>query len=71
MTVGDTHVFPGFLTPVLTQLFFPKPPATFLTCYYRGESTRQNSADSVTTSNLVCIKEVAIRTTLCIAGIIY
>ena len=22
MTVGDTHVFPGFLTPVLTQLYF-------------------------------------------------
>ena len=21
--------FPGFLTPVLTQLFFPKPPTTF------------------------------------------
>ena len=33
--------------------------------------TRHNSADSVPTSNLVCIKEVAIRTTLCIAGIIY
>ena len=28
---GDTFVFPGFLTPVLTQLFFPKPPTTFLT----------------------------------------
>ena len=26
------YVFPGFLTPVLTQLFFPKPPTTFLTC---------------------------------------
>ena len=25
----DTHVFPGFLTPVLTQLFYPKPPTTF------------------------------------------
>ena len=32
--------------------------------------TRHNSADSVPTSNLVCITEVAIRTTLCIAGII-
>ena len=29
--------FPGFLTPVLTQLFFPKPPTTFLTCFCRGE----------------------------------
>ena len=32
-----THVFPGFLIPVLTQLFFPKPPTTFLTCFCRGE----------------------------------
>ena len=31
------RVFPGFLTPVLTQLFFPKPPATFLTYFCRGE----------------------------------
>ena len=33
--------------------------------------TRHNSADSVPTSNLVCIMEVAIKTTFCIAGIIY
>ena len=32
-----THMFPGYLTPVLTQLFFPKPPTTFLTCFCRGE----------------------------------
>ena len=37
MAVGDAHVFPGFLTPVLTQLFFPKPPTIFLTCFCRGE----------------------------------
>ena len=37
MTVGDAHVFPGFLTPVLSQRFFPKPPTTFLTYYCRGE----------------------------------
>ena len=36
MAVGDAHVFPGFLTPVLTQLFFPKPLTTFLTCFCRG-----------------------------------
>ena len=30
-------VFPGLLTPKLTQLFFPKPPTTFLTCFCRGE----------------------------------
>ena len=37
MAVGDAYVFPGFLTPVLTQLFFPKQPTTFLTCFCRGE----------------------------------
>ena len=37
MVVGDAYVFPGFLTPVLTQLFFPKPLTTFLTCFCRGE----------------------------------
>ena len=37
MAVGDAYVFPGFLTPVLTQLFFPKPPTTFLTCFCRGD----------------------------------
>ena len=37
MAVGDAHVFPGFLTPVLTQLFFPKQLNTFLTCFSRGE----------------------------------
>ena len=37
MAVGYAYVFPGFLTPVLTQLFFPKPPTTFLTCFCRSE----------------------------------
>ena len=32
-----THVFPGSLKWVLTQLFFPKPPTTFLACFCRGE----------------------------------
>ena len=32
-----THMFPCFLTPVLTQIFFPKPPNTFLACFCRGE----------------------------------
>ena len=32
-----THLcFLAFLTPVLTLLFFPKPPTTFLTCFCRG-----------------------------------
>ena len=37
MAVGDAHVFPGFLTPVLTQLFCTKPPTPFLICFCRGE----------------------------------
>ena len=37
MAVGDAYVFPGFLTPVLTQPFFPKPPTTFPTCFCRGK----------------------------------
>ena len=37
MAVGDAHVFPGFFTPVLTQLFSQKPSNTFLTCFRRGE----------------------------------
>ena len=40
MEVGDAYVFPGFLTPVITQLFFPKPLTTFLTCFCRGEKQK-------------------------------
>ena len=43
MAVSDAYVFPGFLTQVLTQLFFPKPPTTFLICFCRGE--RQKHAE--------------------------
>ena len=37
MAVSDAYVFPAFLTPVLTQLSFPKPLTTFLTCFCRGD----------------------------------
>ena len=37
MAIGDAYVFPGFPTPVLTELFFPKPPTTFLTYFCRSE----------------------------------
>ena len=40
MAVGDAHVFPGFLTSVLTKLFLPNPPTTFLTCFCRGEKRK-------------------------------
>ena len=36
MAVGDAHVFPGFLTSVITH-FFSKPWNTLLTCFSRGE----------------------------------
>ena len=36
-SVTHLYVFPGFLTPVLTQLFFPKPTGTSLTCFWGGE----------------------------------
>ena len=37
MAVDDAFVFPGFLRPVLTQFFFPKPPTTFLICFCRDK----------------------------------
>ena len=40
--VGDAYVFPAFVIPVLTQLFFPKPPTTFLTCFCRGNTPERN-----------------------------
>ena len=41
MAVCDAHLFPGFLTPVLTQLFFPKPLTTFLRDYFcRGDKRK-------------------------------
>ena len=43
MAVGDSYVFPGFLTPVLTKLFFPKPLTTFPTCFCRGERRKYGS----------------------------
>ena len=46
MAVGDAYVFPGFLTPVLTQLFLPKPPTTFLTCFCRGERRKYTGKNS-------------------------
>ena len=40
------YVFPGFLTPLLTQLFFPKPLTTFLTCFCRGERRKYAGKNS-------------------------
>ena len=52
MVVGDAHVFPGFLTSVLIQPFFPKQPNTLLTCFSRGE--RQKNA-----RKKVCLNRVS------------
>ena len=46
MVIGDAYVFPGFLTPVLTQLFFPKPPTTFFACFCRGERRKYDGKKS-------------------------
>ena len=47
---------PFFLTKTISSIKHP---------------THHNSTDSAPTSNLVCMKEVAIKITFCIAGIIY
>ena len=41
MVVGDPHVFPGFLTPVLTQAFFPSHQLHFshASAEVKGENT--------------------------------
>ena len=44
MAVSDAYVFPGFLTPVLTQLFFPKPPTTY--AEVRDENTPERKVAS-------------------------
>ena len=51
MAVGDAYVFPGFLTPVLTQLFFPKPQSQRLlfshaSAEVRGENTPERKVAS-------------------------
>ena len=48
MAVGDAYEFPGFLTPVLTQLSFPKPPNTLLNAFakVRGENTPERKVAS-------------------------
>ena len=51
MAVGDAYVFPGFLTPVLTKLFFPKPPTTFRTCFCRGERRKYARKKIASTGN--------------------
>ena len=53
MTVGNAHVFPAFLTRVLTQLFFSKPPTTFLTCFCRGEGRKFSSTGDPTQNHPV------------------
>ena len=46
MAVDDAYVFPGFLSPVLTQLFFPKPPTTFPMCFCRGKRRKYAGSKS-------------------------
>ena len=46
MAVGDAYLFPGFLTLLLPQLFFPKPPTTFPACFCRGERRKYTGKKS-------------------------
>ena len=46
MAIGGACVFPGFLTPELTRLIFPKPPTTFLPCFCRGERRKYTGKKS-------------------------
>ena len=46
MAVSDAYVLPSFLTPKLTQFFFPKPPTTFLTCFCRSERQKYTGKES-------------------------
>ena len=55
-----THMFPGFLTPVLTLLFFPKPPTTHtlhesdtLTTEPPGRGTSRCGCESRQGNNMV------------------
>ena len=42
MAVDDAHVF----TPVLTQLFFPKPTTTFVTCFCEAKMSERKFAST-------------------------
>ena len=46
MAVDDAYVFPGFLTPVLTQIFFQKPRLLFshASAEPRGENTPEKKS---------------------------
>ena len=48
MAVGDAHVFPGFLTPVLTQLSFQSHRLLFsqASAEVRGENTPERKVAS-------------------------
>ena len=45
MVVGDAYVFPGFLTPALTQLFFPKPLPKLLFSHASANVRGQNTPE--------------------------
>ena len=52
MAVGDTHVFPGFLT----QFFFPKPPPLHASAKVRGENTPEKKKKEKLTSSTSLLK---------------
>ena len=64
MAVGDAYVFLGFLTPVLTQLFFPKPLTTFLTCFSYDITTHDREQLRQTILKSTTIVKVMVQTNL-------
>ena len=53
MVVGDAHVFPGFLTPILTQIYFQSQRLLFshASAEVRGENTPERNFASNRVSN--------------------
>ena len=60
MVVGDAHVFPAsWLSHTsTTQIFFPKPLTTFLTCFCRGERQNMLERKFASTGDRIYIHQV-------------
>ena len=61
-------VFPGFLTPVLTQLFFQRPPTTFLICFCRAKRMFSGCTGISPLCSSVC---PSVRVSVCVQSTIF
>ena len=68
MAVGDAYMFPGFLTPVLTQLSFQSHRLLFsdASAEVRGENTPERKVTSTGPVSLGCFTDYLIE--VCILG---